>query len=79
MRFATRAIHTGQESADHVDGYLRVSATPSGRFTVRFPLSLRQLDVSHDGRTLRARCRGDQVVAMEDRGTDLAFFDPYSA
>ena len=43
------------------------------------PLPLRQLDVSYAGRTLHARCRGDQVVAMDNRGTDLSFFDPYSA
>jgi hypothetical protein len=72
-------IGASRASADHVNGYLRVSPTPSGRFAVRFPLPLRQLDVSYSGRTLHARCRGDQVVAMEHRGADLSFFDPYSA
>ena len=58
---------------------MRVSPAPAGRFSVRFPLSLRDVDLSFGGRTLRARFRGDQVVAMESRGTDLVFFDPYSA
>jgi hypothetical protein len=62
---------------DLVGGYLRVEPTDSGRFTIRFPLTSRQLDVTYGSGTLRARARGDQVMAMEDRGTDLSFFDRY--
>ena len=66
-----------RESPDVVDGYLRVASNDTGRFSVRFPMPVRQFDISHGGRTIRALARGDQVVAMESRGTDLSFFDPY--
>ena len=66
-----------RQSGDVANGYLRVSSPASGRFAVRFPFALRELEVAYGGRVLRALTRGDQVVAMEDRGTDLTFFDPY--
>lgn len=70
-------IGATRKAGDLASGYLRVVPTDSARFAIRFPLSLRKLDVSYNGRTLRARARGDQVMAMEDRGTDLTFFDRY--
>lgn len=71
-------IGASRQVGDLANGYLRVSPTGSGRFAVRFPLPLRKLDVSYDGRTLRSRAHGDQVVAMDNRGADLGFFAPYS-
>jgi hypothetical protein len=70
-------IGAPRKPGDLAGGYLRVLPTDSGRFAVRFPLSPRQLDISCGGRMLRARARGDQVMAIEDRGTDLTFFDRY--
>ena len=74
-------IGIARESAAFADGYVHVpqGAATNGRFAVRFPLSPSQLDLSFGGHILRARARGDQVVAMDNRGTECTFFDPYSA
>ena len=72
-------IGATRESSDAVSPYLRVSRPRGERFSVRFPFSIREIDLSFGGRPLRARARGDEIVAMEDRGTDLTFFDPFTS
>jgi hypothetical protein len=68
-----------RESGDVIGGFLRVSRTAADRFSVRFPLSVRGFDLSVGEHALRARARGDEIVAMEDRGTDLTFFDRFAS
>jgi hypothetical protein len=59
------------------NAYLHVAPSAPGSFAIRFPLPERTLDLSYGGTGLRARARGDQVIAMDNRGTDLNFFDPF--
>jgi hypothetical protein len=59
------------------DGYLRIEQPPVGRWIrVAFPLVARQLTLHHATHDIRTRLRGDQVVAMDNFGTDFTFFDP---
>lgn len=58
-------------------GYLRIERPPVGRWIrVEFPLVERQLTLHHARHDIRVRLRGDSVVAMDNFGTDLTFFDP---
>ena len=70
-------IGATRESRGQPGGYVRVSPAAE-RFSIRFPVSMRELDLSFGGRLLRALIRGDEVVAMDNRGTDLTFFDPFA-
>jgi len=57
--------------------YLLVSQQPVGQpVTVQYELSVQTIVLQHRTRTIRARLRGDQVVAMDNFGADLTFFDP---
>ncbi|HUR32548.1 MAG TPA: hypothetical protein VM032_02055 [Vicinamibacterales bacterium] len=69
-----------RESVAFVGDYVRLShgAAADGHFAVRFPLTSRHVDLSFGGRTIRARARGDQIVAMDSRSMECRFFDPYS-
>ncbi len=40
-------------------------------------LPLRDTTLNHRTRDIRTRMRGDEVVAMDNFGADLTFFDPY--
>jgi hypothetical protein len=46
---------------------------------LRFPLKETELTLSgpRHQRPIRVRLRGDEVVAMDNLGTDFTFFDPY--
>lgn len=67
-----------REAGDAGSGYVRIPSTAAGRVSVRFPLSPRVLDLSFGGRPLRARIRGDEIIAMDNRGTDLTFFERFA-
>ena len=43
---------------------------------VRFPLTEREIALNHRTRDIRVRLQGDSVLAMENHGADLTFFDP---
>ena len=59
-------------------GYLAISQPPlNGWIKIQFPLLQRELKLKHDTRNIRVRLRGDEVVAMENFGAELTFFDPY--
>ena len=59
--------------------YLLVSTSPVRRpVTIDFDLPVREQVLEHRTHDIRARLRGDQVMAMDNFGTDLTFFDPYS-
>ncbi len=77
---SVKFIGIARESAAFAGDYLNVpqGVAANGRFEVSFALATRELDLSYGGRTLRARARGDQVVAMDNRGTDCTLFDTYS-
>ena len=46
------------------------------RVSLEYPLALEEIVLKHDTREIRARLRGDEVVGMENFGTDLTYFDP---
>lgn len=50
---------------------------PGETITIMFPLAERELVLRHRTRDIRVRLRGDAVVAMDNFGADLTFFDPY--
>ena len=42
---------------------------------ISYPLSERHLTLTHRTRTIKTSLRGDEVVAMENHGAELTFFD----
>lgn len=48
---------------------------------IAFPFDLpeRQITLKHRTRNIRVRLRGDEVIAMDNFGADLTFFDPIEA
>ncbi len=79
VRDGTELVGVERRSVSFVPGQVQIPAGASadGHFSVRFPLTNRELAVRAGGTTLRARARGDQIVAMENRGTEANFFEPY--
>ncbi len=58
------------------NGYLCILQPPINRWlAIPFPLKEETITLSHRTRQIRARLRGDEVVAMENFGADLTFFD----
>ncbi len=56
--------------------YLFFAQPPVGRtITINFPLPEQEMALEHRTRTIRARLRGDEVVAMENFGADLTYFN----
>ena len=59
------------------NGYLVFFQPPVGSpVSLEYPLALEEIVLKHDTREIRARLRGDEVVGMENFGTDLTYFDP---
>ena len=57
-------------------GYLLVSSPiPNRPITVRFPLAEEEIELQHRTRRIRVRMRGDEVVAMDNFGADVTFFN----
>ena len=58
------------------NGYLCILQPPINRWlAIPFPLKEETITLSHRTRQIRARLRGDEVVAIENFGADLTFFD----
>ena len=47
-----------------------------GELRFEFPLKEREITLEHRTRRIRARLRGHAVVAMENFGADLTYFEP---
>ena len=61
----------------YTNGYLMLASVPVNRVVaLEFPLTSQEIMLDHGERQITARLRGDEVVAMEDSGADLTFFDP---
>ena len=59
------------------DGYFAIARPPVDRWvTLSFPLAEQEITLAHRTRRIRTRLRGDEVVAMDDFGADLTFFEP---
>ncbi len=68
----------GVESEKNMqNGYLFISTPPVDQFiSIDFTLPLREIQLSHRTRKIRAKLRGDEIIGMENFGTELTFFDP---
>lgn len=57
------------------NGYLYVAAPPKTAFTLSFPLPRQELLLRYRTRRIRCLLEGDQVLQMENFGTDRTYFD----
>lgn len=59
-------------------GYLTIADPPVGReLRIAFPLPEHTVTLRHRTHDIRTRLRGDEVMAMENFGADLTFFEPW--
>jgi DUF1680 family protein len=59
------------------NGYLVFSQPSVGEpVSLEYPMTEQEIVLKHDTRDIRTRLRGDEVVAKENFGTDLTYFDP---
>ena len=69
------------EGAEHPvlrDGYAVIENPPVGRWICfAFDLPVHETNLTWRDSVIRARLRGDEVVAMDNFGTDLTFFPPF--
>ena len=69
-------VEGAQGPARFTNGYLFFPRPPVNRtISLEFPLPVQEITLKHRTRQIRARLRGDEVVAMENFGADLTFFD----
>lgn len=60
------------------NNYLVIAQPPVNCWiTIAFPLVAEEITLTHRTRQIRARLRGDEVVAMDNFGADLTFFDAF--
>ena len=60
------------------DGYAVIEHPPVGRWVgLAFDLPVHETTLTWRDSAIRARFRGDEVVAMDNFGTDLTFFPPF--
>ena len=74
----TMQVRGVEGSMRYTNGYLLVPDPPVNRpISLEFPLKEREITLNHQhtGRKIKTRLRGDEVVAMENFGADLTFFD----
>ena len=66
-------------SAYHfTNGYLCIPQPPVNRpLRIDFGLVEETITLQHRTRNIRVRLRGDEVLAMENFGADLTFFDEF--
>ena len=66
-----------QEPVRCVSGYLFIARPPvNAPLVLELPLAEQELTLDHRTRQIRVQLRGDEVVAMENFGADLTFFEP---
>jgi len=59
-----------------VAGYWFAAEPPMNRpITFHISLPVHEITLKHRTRAIRARLRGDEVIAMQNFGADLTFFD----
>jgi hypothetical protein len=59
------------------DGYIFVAEPPTDQtIEITMDLPLREVTLKHRTRDIRALLRGDEVIAMENFGAELTYFDP---
>ncbi len=70
---------SGVEAAPNTtNGYIFFSNPPVNRpVVIKLDLPVREITMKHRTREIRARLRGDEVIAMDNFGADLTFFDPF--
>ena len=62
----------------HQNGYLFIADPPLDQpISFNFELPTREVTLNHRTRRIRARMRGDEVLAMDNFGANLTYFDPY--
>lgn len=60
------------------NGYLVLANPPVGTpITIRFGLTEQVVVLKHRTRKIRTRFRGDQVIGMDNFGSELTYFDPF--
>ena len=70
------SIQGGNQNPITTGAYLLFAQPPVGRaITINFPLTEQEMALKHRTRAIRARLRGDEVVAMENFGADLTYFN----
>ena len=58
------------------NGYLNIKPD-AAEVVIDFPLTKRDLELPYRDKKIRIRMSGDQVLQMDNLGTELYFFDPY--
>ena len=62
----------------HTNGYLLISRPPvNRRISFELGLPIEEISLAHRSRQIRTRLQGDEVIAMDNFGADLTFFDPF--
>ena len=72
-------IEGSDETPVFADGYLLLARPPVGTsIAIQFPLAEQEMTLSdrHHLQPIRVRTRGDSIVAMENFGAELTFFEP---
>jgi hypothetical protein len=64
----------GADGAISTTGIAFASPPVGAPITITIPLTEHEIALPHRTRTIRARLRGDEVVAMDNYGADLTFF-----
>ncbi|MDE0186837.1 MAG: hypothetical protein OXP71_15455 [Candidatus Poribacteria bacterium] len=74
---ASITVEGTSESPRHTNGYLFIGEPPVNReLSFKFAIPEQEIQLKHRTREIRTRLRGDAVVAMQNFGADLTFFDP---
>jgi len=61
-----------------MNGYLFIADPPVNcTISFSFPLATEEITMKHKTRDIRVRFRGDEVIAMDNHGADLTYFDPF--
>jgi len=53
------------------------SPQPDQPISIVYPMRHQEIVLSHRARDIRARLRGDEVLAMDNFGADLTYFEPF--
>ena len=68
---------TGAANHKISGAYILISEPPVGKsIKVTYPIPSSEITLNHRKRSIRTKLHGDTVVAMDNFGADLTFFDP---